>query len=193
MAPDRLLGQGREPGALDAARGAGEAALDHLVAQADRLEDLRSLVALERRDPHLAHHLEHALGDTLAVVRDHRGVVGVLGRESSQPALAAEAREREVGVDGVGAVAHQQTVVMDLARLRGLEHQRDARALDLADQVVVHRAAGEQRADRHPVGPHRAIRQHRDLVAVGDRLLGFGADARDRPLHPGLAFGRAAR
>ena len=35
--------------------------------EADRFENLGALVALQRRDAHLGHHFEHALGDALAV------------------------------------------------------------------------------------------------------------------------------
>ena len=38
--------------------------------QAHRFEDLGALVALQRGDAHLGHHLEHALGDALAI-RSH--------------------------------------------------------------------------------------------------------------------------
>ena len=37
--------------------------------EADGLENLRALVALQRRDAHLGHHFEHALGDALAIRR----------------------------------------------------------------------------------------------------------------------------
>src|SRR5205823_4933727 len=67
-----------EPDALDARRGPGEVALDHLGVEADGLEDLRAPVALERRDAHLGHHLEDALVDRLHVVLDRGGGVHVL-------------------------------------------------------------------------------------------------------------------
>ena len=66
----RFLGQHVEVDALNAAGGAGEAAVDHFVLQADGFEDLRALVALQRRDAHLGHHLEHALGHALAIRGD---------------------------------------------------------------------------------------------------------------------------
>jgi hypothetical protein len=45
--------------------------------------------------------------------------------------------EREVGVDGRGAVADQQRDVVDLTGVAGLDDQTDAGAGLLADEVVV--------------------------------------------------------
>jgi hypothetical protein len=64
----RLARDHVEADALDARRRPGEVALDDVVRDADRLEDLRAAVALQRRDPHLGHDLEDALVDGLAVV-----------------------------------------------------------------------------------------------------------------------------
>ena len=61
----RFLGQHVEIDALNAAGGAGEAAVDHFVGEADRFEDLRTFVGLQRRDAHLRHHLEHPLATAL--------------------------------------------------------------------------------------------------------------------------------
>jgi hypothetical protein len=66
-----LFGEHVEADALHAAGGADEGALDHVVGQADGLEDLRALVGLQGRDAHLGHDLEHALGDAFAVGVDH--------------------------------------------------------------------------------------------------------------------------
>src|SRR5690606_19868630 len=50
-----------ETDATEAADRAGEVALDELLAEPDRLEDLGAGVARHRRHTHLRHHLEHAL------------------------------------------------------------------------------------------------------------------------------------
>ena len=47
---------------------AGEAALDHLVIQTDRLKDLRAAVAIHRRNADLRHDLEQALFERMNVV-----------------------------------------------------------------------------------------------------------------------------
>ena len=57
-----------EADAAEAADGAGEVLVDELVAETDRLEDLRAGVAGDGADAHLAHHLQHALAGGLDVV-----------------------------------------------------------------------------------------------------------------------------
>ena len=156
MAAQRLLLEHREAHALQAAHGAAEAAVDHLVREPDRLEDLRALVGLHRRDPHLRHDLEHSLRDGLAIVPDDVDV----RVELPLVARLAERFEREIRIDAVRAVADEQAVVMHLARLAGLEHDPDPRALRAAHEMVVHRAAREQRAHGHAVGADRAVREH---------------------------------
>ena len=179
----RVLRQPFETGALDPAGGAGEAAVDHFRGQSDRLEDLGALVALERRDAHLGHHLEHPLPDALAVAVDDGLVVG----RGGQPALAARLPERlegQVGVDRVRAVADQQAVVVDLAGLAALEQETDPGALDRPQQVVVDGAAGEQRRHRDAVGSGRPVGEGDEGAAVVDRLLGFPAKAVERVAEP---------
>ena len=82
-----------------------EAALDDFVRDAERLEDLRALVGLQRRDAHLGHDLEHALGDGLAIIADG---VGRPCRAGRRRATVEQRLEREVRVDAVGAVADEQ-------------------------------------------------------------------------------------
>src|SRR5262249_13999681 len=47
-----------------------EAPLDNLAAQAESLEDLRTLIALQSGNPHLGHDLQHAAIDGLAILAD---------------------------------------------------------------------------------------------------------------------------
>ena len=75
----------------------GEVLVDHVLVEADRLEDLGAAVALDRGDAHLGHHLDDALADRLDVVLDR-----VLLVDAGQQALAAHVVERlegEVGID----------------------------------------------------------------------------------------------
>ena len=162
VAAERFLGEHVEVDALDAAGRAGEAAVDHFVAQADGLEDLGALVALQRRDAHLGHDLEHALGDAGAVlvhqivVGGGDGVVGfavgdgfdrrvvvalarlvaldafLAGVEQPVAAGLPQRLERQVRVDRVGAVADEQAVVMHLAGFASFDDDADAGALLLA-------------------------------------------------------------
>ena len=65
-----FLGDDVEADAADARRGVREVAIDERVLEADRLEDLRAAIALQRRDAHLRHHLENALVERADVVDD---------------------------------------------------------------------------------------------------------------------------
>ena len=62
-----FFGQHVKIDTLNAAGGSGKATINHFVAEAYGLEDLCTFVRLERRDAHLGHHLEHSLGNTLAI------------------------------------------------------------------------------------------------------------------------------
>ena len=89
----------------------------------DGLEDLGAAVGLDRRDPHLRHHLQQALADRgqQPLVAPRRAM-----RSAGQLGAAVQVGERvehQVGVDGGGAVADQRGEVVDLARLAGLDHE----------------------------------------------------------------------
>jgi len=76
---------------------------------------------------------------------------------------------------------------VDLARLAGLEHEADARAGPLAQEVVLNRGDGQQRRDRRPVVIVPAVREDDDVVPVGDGLARRRAqdvDARLEPVRP---------
>ena len=190
MPPQRFFGQHVEIDALNAAGRAGEAAVDHFVLEADGFEDLRTLVALQRRDAHLGHHLEHALGDALAIRVDQIVVFLVTGSYSSPLAPASIAGcslpsplwsdrsdpsgrcsrpsrrechsdfERQIRVDRVGAVADQQAMMMHFAGFARFDDDADPRALRLAHQMMMHGAGRQQRAERHAIAADRAIGQH---------------------------------
>ncbi len=57
--------------AADARGGAGEARLDHLIGDAERLEDLPTVVGGDGRDAHLRHDLQDASVDRLLVGDEH--------------------------------------------------------------------------------------------------------------------------
>ena len=178
----QLLGEDLQAHALHPARGAAEGALDDVVRQPHRLEDLRALVGLQRGDAHLRHHLEHALGGALAVGLDDVAAGGDV-RCIVEIALlerVPQGLEGEIRIDGVGAVARQQAVVMHFPGLAGLQDDADARARVGLDQVMVHGPHREQGADRHPLLPDGAIGEHDEAVALVDGPARFGADAVQR-------------
>ena len=102
--------------------------------------------------------------------------------------MSFERLERQVRVDGAGAVAEQQRAVVHFARVARLDDQRAARALAEADQMMVHARGRQQAGDRRARAVGVAIGQDQDRVAGIDRARSRGgsgrrarARARDRP------------
>ena len=109
MATAHFFGEDGEIGPLNAARGAAEAEIDHARGKAHGFEDLGALVGLKGRNAHLGHDLQEALRRALAV-GGHDVVVALDVRRIIQEPVSArlpEGFEGQVGVDGVGAIAHE--------------------------------------------------------------------------------------
>ncbi len=177
LVPGRHLdGQHVEPHAAEAAHGSGEAGVDYLGAEADRLEDLGAGVGGHRGDAHLGHHLQDALvtgGDVAAT-----GLVR--GQVRGEPVQAVgqhpvDRLEGHVRADGRGAVAQQQGDVVHLACVAALDEQAHARPGLLADQVVVDGTHRQQRRDRRLLGGDAPVAQDQQGHAVGDRRRGLAA------------------
>ncbi len=99
--------------------------------------------------------------------------------------------EREIGVDRFGAVTGEAGEVMHFARLAGFHDETDRRAQALADQMMMHSRAGEQRRDRHAFGADLAVRQDDDVEAVAHGLFGVGLQLLQRGLKAGRACSAA--
>ena len=189
MAAQRFLGEHIQVDTLDAAGRPLETALDHLLAQADGLENLRPLVRLQGRDADLGHDLEHAIDHALAIIGDDGIVIRVFLFRQQAITLGLEQRlESQVRIDRVGAVADQQTVVMHFARLAGFDHDTNARAQAVVDQMMMHGADRQQAADRHTLLADVAVRKHNQTVAVVDRLGGLEADILQAPVQACCTF-----
>jgi len=63
--------------------------------------------------------------------------------------------------------------------LGGVDHQGGLQAQTQVEQVVVHRAHGQQRRDVRAGGCDAAIGQHQDLAAGTHRRLGLALEALD--------------
>ena len=192
-----------------ARRRAGEVTVHHVAADAHRLEHLRSLVALDGRDPHLGDDLDDALQQRLAVVvagaavellvMDARAVAGrrvsaactitraipvaaVLLRIDEQPLVDAgiDALVGQVGTDGAGAVAEQHGHVMHLARLARFDHEPHQGARAGADQVVVDGRGGEQGRDRRVLRVHAPVGEDDHRRSRGDGGVGLPEHAFER-------------
>ena len=165
-----------------ARRRAGEVLVDERLREADGLEDLRAAVRLVGGDAHLRHHLEQALADRLDVALDE-----LLRRRSSaaaRPACRARVAKARFGWIASAPKPARQREVVHLARAAGLDDEAGARAQARAHQVVVHGGGGEQRRDRRCRSRrHLAVGEDDDVGALAHRVLGVGAELRERGLH----------
>ena len=117
---------------------------------------------------HLGHDLQNALADRLDVIG-----LGLLRRDR-QPALLAkllDGLEGKPGIDRLRAIAGEDAEMVDLARFAGLDDQAGLHPQALTDEMVVDRAGGERRRDRHAVGTGGAIGNDQ-YVDVGEHRLG---------------------
>ena len=166
-----LFGDFEHTDPADARDGLREVVIDELFVQADSFEDLGAAVTLDRGDAHLGHDLHDALLDRLQVVLD--GLV--LIEPALNVAIGDEMLERidgEVGVDRAGAVANEQSVVVHLARVGGLDDETDLGTLLYAHQVVVEPGDGQEHWDRSVVRVHSAVGEDKDLGAEGHGPVG---------------------
>ena len=86
------------------------------------------------------------LVDRLDVVLDRLFVIDA--RQIALPNHVVERLERQVRIDGAGAVADEQGEMMHLARLAAFEDQADLGARPFADQMMVHAGDGQQSGNR---------------------------------------------
>ena len=180
--PRDLFGDDLDADAADARRGPREVLVDEPMRQAERLENLRAAVALQRRDPHLGHHLEDALVQRLDVVA-HRRLMIDAGEQALQDQVV-QRLEGQIGIDHSRTVAEEQRAVVHLARVARLDHECTARARAFAHQVMVHPRRGEQARNRRVRRAHAAVGEDQDRVAGVHRIAGARAQVGHRPLEP---------
>ncbi len=188
----------------ESGRDASETALDHLVGQPDRLEHLRPAIAIDRSDAHLGHDLEQPLLQRVDVVLlgligqfrlgmgERGGGLGFVPLAAHFVALdgqGAHRRQRQVGVDRLGAHADQAGQVMDLAWLAALDNQADIGAPADTDEMLVDRTEREQRRDRRVGLVHAAVTDDQDHLAGCDSLFGLATQPIERRDQRVGAFG----
>ncbi len=178
----RLLGDDVEADPADPGERAREVAVDHVLVEADGLEDLRPAVALERRDPHLGHDLEDPLVQRLDVVLDGRPVVDP--RQESLTDHVVQGLEGHPGVHGAGAVPDEQAHVVHLARVARLEDEAHAGTLAAPREVMVDGPCCEQARDGRLLAGDPAVGEDEHVVPVGDRLARPGLEPLQRPREP---------
>ena len=138
------VGEGR---ATDRRWRSGEAEVDHAGIEPEDFENLRPLVAVERRDAHLGEHLEGAVFECRDVVLLRTAPVGRPAFEMARRSQRLDRCQAEPGTDGLRPIAEQADDVVHLAGFVRLDHQAGQPTQALAHEVVVHRSDGKQRRD----------------------------------------------
>ena len=130
---ERLGGDLGQADAADPRRRLVEVAVDELLVQPDRLEDLGTSIALDRADAHLGHHLDDPFLDRLAIAVNRLVVVD----PGDQPLAdhVVERLERHVRVDRARTVAQQEGEVVDLACVAAFDDQAGRGAQPSADHL----------------------------------------------------------
>ena len=163
-----------ETDATEWARGSPEAAIDNLLRESDRVEELGAAVARNVRDPHLRHHLHDAVLDRRA-----EPALRLVGRRVIAADLVCGSHggnglEREPRANRLGAIPEQAGEVMHLARLVARDHDRGERAEADFDETVVDGPRGEKRRHRRTLGARASVRDEQNVGAGPDGRLGLG-------------------
>ncbi len=120
---ERLVLEPLEARAADRRRRSREQLPAQRAIEPDRLEEPSAAIAGDVRDPHLRHHLEHAL-----LERREEPALGLAGRGPVTSHLVvggqpSDGLERETRADRVGAVTEQARDRVRVARLAGVDDE----------------------------------------------------------------------
>ena len=181
-----FFGDDVERRAFDARGGPGEILVNDVSGQSDRFKDLRAAIALDGADAHFRGDLHDALDRRL-----HEVLAGGLVVDVLQHALmdhVVDGLEREIWIDRAAAVADEQREVMHLARFAGFQHQADAGAGAVADEMMMQAGDGQQRRDGRVVVVDAAVGENENVDAVRDGLVGRREERFHRLLQTFRAF-----
>ena len=130
MTSQYFLGQYLEAHTLKTAGGVRKAQRDYFIMKPNRLEDLGTFIGLQCRDSHLAHDLEHALGNAFTISRHHGRIIRKrFAVELAIPTCLPKRLQGEIGIDRINTKTDQQAMVVHFAGFSGFDHKRDAGAL----------------------------------------------------------------
>ena len=182
-----FFGNLKDAYALNPAWRAGEVLGHRLAGQADGLEQLRAAVTHIRAHAHLGHDLGQALAHGLDVV-----VNRFFCAQGAGQALAhgGEGFHRQVGMNGLSAVACQHRKVVHFARGAGFHHQASGGAQAAQHQVLVDGGQGQQRRYGDLRGVYGAVADDQDVVAAFDGVHRFSAQRSQLGLHALVAPGK---
>ena len=147
----------------DAGYGIGEVPVDHILIDADCLEDLTALIALNCGNAHLGGNLDDTVQYGFVIVV-HGSIVILL--QKSLLDQAADRLLRQIGVYGTGAVTQERREMMNLPGFRGFQNQGNGRAFFRAHQVLGDSGHSQQAGDRDMILVDIPIGQDQDIIAV---------------------------
>ena len=165
VAHQHLAGHDVQADAADARCGPGEMLVNDVLADANSLEELGTVIALHGRHAHLGHDLDHALGGGLGEVPAGRLVVD--SRQQSVADHPVQRLEGQVGVDRTGAIADQQREVMHFPGFAGLDNEARPHAQAFPDQEVVQAGHREQGGDRRQFPVNAPVAEDQDVDVLG--------------------------
>ena len=159
----RIAGDIFQRDAAHPAHRPGEIPVDHLFRDPHRLEDLGSLVGLDRGDAHLGRDLHDAVEHRMGVVI-HRRII-ILVKQSLFDQFP-DGLQRQVRVHRTGPVSEQRCEMMDLSWLSGLQDEGHGRLLLRLHQILMDRRHRQKGRDRHMVLVHAPVGQDQDIGPV---------------------------
>ena len=148
-----FLGEFLQADAAHLGRGVGKMIANQIVAEANGLKELASVIAGEHADAHLRHDFEQAFVHGLAVGRDDFS--GIEVREGSIGLPAGGKFPDKIRADGGGAEPDETGKVMYVPAIGGLCKEGGPHAETCTDQTVMDRGDGEEHGDRglRGIGP----------------------------------------
>ncbi len=162
VAPQRVI-----PHATDPRRSASKTRLDDVLVDPDDLENLGAPVTANRRDPHLGHDLQDPVVDRFPKIGERGHHIA-----GDPPFLNQRANglQRHVGIDRTRPKTDEAGVVMDFARITGLDEETTLHARAHANEVMVHRAHRHEHREGRLRGTQSAVAHEQEGVTIIHRL-----------------------
>ena len=187
VARQHLLTEVGERRAAERRARSGKGELDEALIEPDDFENLRPLVSIERRDPHLCHHLEGAVLERLHVALLGGPPIAGVALEVAGRRQRLDRCQSQPRTDRLRPIAEETDDVVDLAGFVRLDQEARPAAQPPPHQMVVHGSDGEQCRDRRARLAGRQVGHDQDGGSGAHRLLGIPR----QPLAGGLQSRRA--
>ena len=132
-----------QPDPFDTADRTGKAAVNHCRVQAQGFKNLRTLIGLQGRDPHLGEDFQQATIHALGITLDQFGIAP-LGIHHALVTQFIERLKGHIGIDRCCTIAQQGGKMMGFPHIAGLHHNAGVRTQPLTDQKMVHSTGSQQ-------------------------------------------------